>query len=264
MPLRAYLQAALYIALGLGGVALPGGLLLRAESTGGRALGAVLLGLCLGVTALLCWLFIPRLSAPYRGPTIPGRRRVAITFDDGPGGAYTAAILDTLRRHGARATFFCVGHRAAAQPALLRRMAAEGHSIGNHTQDHRKLTLLARAEIAQQIDGAQAAIAACGVPAPRYFRAPHGFQSPHLGALLRARGLRLVAWTRGVWDTDRPGAATIARRAAGSLRDGAILLLHDGGGDRAQTAAALEEILRCCRARGLEAVTLPELLESSA
>jgi peptidoglycan/xylan/chitin deacetylase (PgdA/CDA1 family) len=210
------------------------------------------------------WLYLPDVSrAPRRGRR--GRRRIALTFDDGPNGADTARVLDTLARHGARATFFCVGEAARRQPALVRRMVEEGHVVGNHTLEHRKLPWCSRAEVARQIDGAQAALIDAGAPPPTLFRAPHGFKSPHLPGALARQSLSLVAWTHGVWDTDRPGSAEIVRRSLGKLDDGVILLLHDGtlGADRSQTAEALDAILVECARRGLTPVTLPELLGSA-
>jgi peptidoglycan/xylan/chitin deacetylase (PgdA/CDA1 family) len=210
------------------------------------------------VALYFAWLYLPDVGrAPTRG--VRGRGCVALTFDDGPG-ADTARVLDVLMRHGARATFFCVGEAARARPDLVRRICAEGHVVGNHTLEHRALPWLRRREVVRQIVAAQAALVAAGAPPPTLFRAPHGWKSPLLaGALARSR-LQLVAWTRGVWDTARPGAATIARRSLRALDDGAILLLHDGGGDRAQTAEALDAILAECARRNLRAVTLPEIL----
>ncbi|MCS6912603.1 MAG: polysaccharide deacetylase family protein [Myxococcales bacterium] len=226
------------------------------------AVGAVVLVLVVAALTLLLWMYVPRLDWPghslWRGPR--GGGRIALTFDDGPNGEDTRAVLAVLSAHGARATFFCLGQAAAAQPELVRRIAAEGHLVANHGDSHRKLCWLRRAEVAAEIDRAQQRLLATGVPPPRWFRAPHGFKSPFLPGLLRARSLRLAAWTRGVWDSDRPGAAIIARRACRHLRDGAILLLHDGGGDRSQTAQALEEILAECARRGLRPVTLDELV----
>jgi peptidoglycan/xylan/chitin deacetylase (PgdA/CDA1 family) len=210
------------------------------------------------------WLYLPDVSlAPRRGRR--GRRRVALTFDDGPNGADTARVLDVLARHGARATFFCVGEAARRHPELVRRMVADGHVVGNHTLEHRKLPWCSPAEVARQIEGAQAAIIDAGAPPPTLFRAPHGFKSPFLGGVLARLSLRLVSWTHGVWDTDRPGAAEIVRRSVRRLDDGVILLLHDGtlGADRAQTAEALDAILIECARRGLRPVTLPELLETA-
>jgi peptidoglycan/xylan/chitin deacetylase (PgdA/CDA1 family) len=213
----------------------------------------------IGVALYLAWLYLPDVGrAPTRGRT--GGGRVALTFDDGPG-PDTERVLDTLARHGARATFFCVGEAARRRPDLVHRLVAAGHVVGNHTLEHKKLPWLSRAEVVRQIDAAQAALVAAGAPPPTLFRAPHGWKSPFLGRALAQRGLRLVAWTRGVWDTERPGAEVIACRSLRALRDGAILLFHDGGGDRAQTAEALDAILTACARRGLRPVTLPEILE---
>jgi peptidoglycan-N-acetylglucosamine deacetylase len=210
----------------------------------------------------LSWIFLPDFDRPSRRRGPRGRGCVALTFDDGPG-PDTARLLDLLERRGARATFFCVGRAAEAQPALIRRMAAAGHSIGNHTFDHARLPWRSPTEIVRQIARTQAVLMAAGAPRPRWFRAPHGWKSPFLSRALRRDKLQLVAWTHGVWDTAPPviakGAGEIARRVIARLDDGDIILLHDGDRDRAQTVLALDEILDACRARGLRPVTLEEL-----
>ncbi len=233
----------------------------------GAAAGALALLVASG--AYLAWVYLPDVDLPGRSPRrgVPstGAPRVALTFDDGPNGADTAAILDSLRTHGARATFFVVGEAVRRYPDLVRRMADEGHVVGSHTDGHRKLAWASPAEVARQLDGARAAIVAAGAPEPRWFRAPHGFKSPFLPSALARRALRLVAWSHGVWDTDRPGAEVIAARAIGCLSDGEILLLHDGtvGADRAQTAEALDRILTVARERGVSFVTVPEILDAA-
>ena len=222
------------------------------------ALSAVAIGL------LLAWMLLPDVDGP--GRTLRrgarGRGRIALTFDDGPNGVQTAAVLDVLARHRARATFFCVGEAALAHPELLRRMANEGHCIGNHTMTHALLPRLRRRQTVREVEAAQAAITAAGVAPPLLFRAPKGWKNPFLPGVLREQGLRLIGWTRGVWDTDRPGIDIILRRSRRALRDGAIVLLHDGlpGADRLQTVMALEGILRECHRRGLSPVTVPELM----
>ncbi len=220
-----------------------------------------LVSVLLLIAVYLAWIYLPDVDLPSRRRGIAGRGRVALTFDDGPNGADTARILDVLALHGARATFFCVGRAALAQPELVRRMTDEGHTVGNHTLEHRRLAWLSPSQVVRQIVAAQQAIVSAGAPTPIWFRAPHGFKSPFLSRALRRSGLRLVAWTHGVWDTARPGAAEIARRVIARLDDGDILLLHDGGGDRSQTADALDAILHACRARSLRPVTLTELYQ---
>jgi len=252
MPLHAYLQALLY----LGGYA---GLLWVGARVGGAA--GVAFVLALGLAA--AWMFLPGLGlAPWRGRRGRKGGRIALTFDDGPNPPHTEQVLEVLRRHGARATFFMVGQSAAAQPDLVRRVVAEGHEIGNHTMHHAILAWRSPAAVAREVGQAQAALQAAGAQ-PRWFRAPHGFKSPFLGPALRRHGLRLVAWTRGCWDTDRPGVEAIVSRTVPHLSDRQILLLHDGeaGCDRAQTAAALDAILVACRERELAPVTVSEILE---
>lgn len=219
----------------------------------------------LSITLYLQWVYLPQLDPSglsiFRAPS--GKGRIALTFDDGPNGKTTTDILDVLARHGARATFFCIGRRAAEQPEVLRRMVQEGHAVGNHSQDHRKLAWLSPDEIAHQIDAAQESIQRSGAPAPVLFRAPHGVKSPHLFRMLRERKLQLCAWSHDIKDFMRPGAEVLVDLARPGLRDGAIVLLHDGGGDRSQTVVALDGILQECRERGLTPVTVPELLGSA-
>jgi peptidoglycan-N-acetylglucosamine deacetylase len=195
---------------------------------------------------------------------LPDDEAVSITFDDGPNPRATPLILDVLRRERVRATFFVLGRHADLWPDLVRRMAAEGHQLGNHGYWHRKLHRrgpgYVRADLTR---GTESICAASGLTAVRHFRAPHGFRSPWVTPIARSLGQRTVGWSLGVWDSARPGAAEIVRRAADGLRGGSILLLHDGDGydaegDRLQTAEALPSIVENLRARGLRFATLPD------
>jgi len=251
----------------IGGCALVGALGWGAVGGAGltRVACTAALAFLLAVGAYLAWIYLPDVDLPGHSPRrglASNRTRVALTFDDGPNGADTAAVLDALARHHARATFFVVGEAARKHPELVRRMVDEGHVVGSHTDTHTKLAWLSRATIDRELADAEAAIVASGAPAPVWFRAPHGFKSPFLPGALARRGMRLVAWSHGVWDTDRPGADVIAERAIGCLRDGEILLLHDGtvGADRSQTATALDRILSAAAERGVQLVTIPEIL----
>jgi peptidoglycan/xylan/chitin deacetylase (PgdA/CDA1 family)/uncharacterized membrane protein YbhN (UPF0104 family) len=191
-------------------------------------------------------------------------RRAALTFDDGPSGD-TPAVLDALEGAGARATFFVLGEAAERRPELVRELARRGHEVALHGHSHRRLGLAGPRAVAREIDRGREAIRRAGVEPAPLFRAPHGWKGPFLGVALRRRGLRLVAWTRGAWDTERPGPAVIAERAARGARSGEIVLLHDGCGTpgidprRDQTAAAVPEIVRRLRGAGLELVTAGEL-----
>lgn len=198
-------------------------------------------------------------NSPVFGPVLarlPTREpRIALTFDDGPSPEATPRILDVLASHGAVATFFVLGRYAERYPALVRRLVDAGHAVGNHGYHHRKLHRCGPSYVERDlVMGARAIVDACG-QTPRFFRAPHGFRSPWVTPIARRLGQRTVGWTLGVWDSDRPGAAEIARRVIDGVQPGAIVLLHDGdaydpAGDRLQTAAALPRILGEMAARG--------------
>jgi peptidoglycan/xylan/chitin deacetylase (PgdA/CDA1 family) len=165
---------------------------------------------------------------------LPGRlaggKTCAITFDDGPSPA-TAQVLDVLAQHHVRATFFVLAANASRHPEVVRRLVGEGHTIAVHGNSHRKLHQASEAEIETEIRTAQATLQGLGIePAPIY-RSPHGLKNRRLFRVTRRLGLQLWAWSRGIWDTDRPPAETLVARATRFARDGMVLLLHDGRGD---------------------------------
>jgi len=187
---------------------------------------------------------------------------VSITFDDGPNPKATPRILDVLRSEQVRATFFVLGKHAERWPELVRRMASEGHQLGNHGYHHRKLHRRGPSYVRDDLTrGTEQIIHASGVR-PAHFRAPHGFRSPWVTPIAASLGQRTVGWSLGVWDSARPGADVIASRAIEGLNAGSILLLHDGdgydpAGDRMQTAEALPRIIDGLRRRGFRFSTLP-------
>jgi peptidoglycan/xylan/chitin deacetylase (PgdA/CDA1 family) len=208
--------------------------------------------------------FDPLGRVRWRLPAGRGRKRCAVTFDDGPSPA-TPTVLDILASEGVPATFFFVGGNAERYPDAVRRAAAEGHAIGLHGKDHRKLTGASAGEVDRQLDGVKAVLERIGVtPAPVY-RTPHGFKSRGVFDAARRRGLALWAWSRGVWDTDRPDPAILVRRATRVARDGMVLLLHDGHDDEADPdvrsmVGALPGILAELKRRGFEFVRLTDAL----
>lgn len=210
-------------------------------------------------------------GAFYRNSAVFGRAlgrlptqdaRLALTFDDGPNPVATPRILDTLRAERVPATFFFLGPHVERWPEIARRVADDGHAIGNHGYFHRRLHLKGPSYVRADLTlGTEAIVGATGLR-PGYFRAPHGFRSPWVTPIARELGQRTIGWTLGVWDSDKPGAGVIARRAVAATRPGTILLLHDGdgydpAGDRTQTAEALPVIIRELRHRGYEFVGLP-------
>lgn len=179
-------------------------------------------------------------------------RAVALTFDDGPDPRWTPQVLDLLRANHVHATFCVIGTKARAYPYLIRRIVAEGHTLCNHSWDHdERLPWASLAHVRDEMRLANQAIAAAsGGVRPTYFRAPGGNWSPAVLAEARAEGMRPLGWSVDPRDWARPGVPHILRTvlAAGS---GDIILLHDGGGTRAQTVAALAQALPLLRQRGL-------------
>jgi peptidoglycan/xylan/chitin deacetylase (PgdA/CDA1 family) len=191
-------------------------------------------------------------------------RTVALTFDDGPGPA-TPAVLDMLHRNGVRATFFVIGQRAAAEPEMLRRIAAEGHALGNHSWSHRIPSAKAgwkRSTLSTEIERANRAILAATGLKPCLFRPPGGIVKG-TGKATRAAGLSTILWSTDPRDwaasASTKSASVIRKRvAAGLTEEHPVILLHDGGGDRSATVAALQGIIDDYRAHGYQFVTLAE------
>jgi peptidoglycan/xylan/chitin deacetylase (PgdA/CDA1 family) len=204
------------------------------------------------------WIFGPTLTH------LPGSGDVvSITFDDGPNPVATPRILDVLASEGVPATFFVLGRHADRWPEVVQRMADEGHQLGNHGYWHRKLHRRGPAYVRDDLRrGTESICRASGLTSLRHFRAPHGFRNPWVTPIAASLGQRTVGWSLGVWDSARPGADEIARRAIRGMRARSILLLHDGDGydadgDRMQTAEALPAIIDGLRARGFQFATLP-------
>ena len=187
---------------------------------------------------------------------------VALTFDDGPDRDVTPAVLDLLAASGARASFFCIGRRAARHPALVRRILAEGHAVENHSHTHpNHFACLAGRALRDQIVSAQSAIADAGGAAPTWFRAPMGIRNPLLDPALAGAGLRLASWTRRGYDTRCADAVLVCARLHRGLARGDVLLMHDGNSardksGRAVVLDALPRLLEALKAAGLRAVPL--------
>ena len=158
---------------------------------------------------------------------------VGLTFDDGPDPAVTPAVLELLDAARAKATFFCIGQRAATYPDLVAAIRARGHGVENHSYSHPNgFALRASRGLKREILGAQQAIEHAGGGQPRFFRAPAGIQNPWLAGVLAAAGLSLVSWTRRGFDTVSRDGGRVASRLVRGMRPGDILLLHDGSSAR--------------------------------
>ncbi|MEA2155372.1 MAG: peptidoglycan-N-acetylglucosamine deacetylase [Solirubrobacteraceae bacterium] len=198
-----------------------------------------------------------------RGPEqrtsgFPGRREVALTFDDGPS-AYTPAILTLLEREHVPGTFFMVGKEVPGHAALLHRMLRDGFMIGNHTFTHANVSG-GGGLAAQQIAATQAVIRRASGFTPCLFRPPGGATSGALQATAASLGLLTIIWNVDPRDWSTPGTGSIVSTVLAQTRPGSIILLHDGGGARSETVAAVPQIVRTLTARGYHFVTVAQLL----
>jgi peptidoglycan/xylan/chitin deacetylase (PgdA/CDA1 family) len=186
-------------------------------------------------------------------------REIALTFDDGPG-PYTPQILSILKRRDVPATFFEVGVLERYFYASTAAIVAAGDVIGDHTEVHAAMSRLSPpAQRAQLLEEA-GAIGRHGARFPRLFRPPYGMWNAATLALLHRYRMLMVLWTVDTNDYRRPGARAIVSSALAGARPGAIILLHDAGGNRSETVAALPHIIAGLRRRHYRLVTVPRLL----
>ena len=196
---------------------------------------------------------------PFVSRGSPRKREIALTIDDGPG-PLTPQFVRTLQRLHVPATFFVVGQQLNSFDRGLRDAVRAGFAIGDHTERHQNLPSLPSRLQAKAVQDAALRIRSFGLPYPRLFRPPAGaFDAATLQVLRRHRMLA-VLWTVDTEDFTRPGTRAIVQRAVDGARNGAIILMHDGGGDRSQTLAALPPIVHRLRARGYRLVTVPQML----
>lgn len=190
---------------------------------------------------------------------------VALTFDDGPYPPYTGEILDVLKENHILATFFVIGRNVEKHPELVQRIVDEGHQVGNHTYDHVDLLKANRKTVEDEIDKTSNAVAAITGQAPRIVRPPHGFRDPVVMEVMAARGLKVVEWSVMSRDWVNPGVEAIVDRTVSKVKNGSVILLHDGDGvaqaaSRAQTVEATRRIIRELTAQGYKFVTVDEIL----
>lgn len=194
------------------------------------------------------------------------RSEFALTIDDGPDPQVTPQVLDLLDRYGARATFFCIGDKAARYPELCREIVRRGHAVENHSQHHRHhFSVMGPRGMTREIQAAQDTLTAITGQRPLFFRAPAGLRNPFLDPLLTRMDLRLASWSVRGFDTRVGDAQQVTHKLLNGLKAGAIVLLHDGNAARTPGGIpvileVLPAVLACAAAARLKPVTLPEAL----
>jgi len=181
------------------------------------------------------------------------RKRITIGFDDGPSD-FTLKVLRVLRQYGAHATFFEIGQEAAGRTRIMRKVLAQGDEIGNHSLHHETLPSSESLHETNHLIHAATGFRPCD------FRPPDGHVDSALIARAHAEHLVTVNWDVDPRDWANPGVGSIASNVIRHARNGSIVVMHDGGGDRSQTVAALPSILAHFEARGYEFVPVAELL----
>lgn len=189
-------------------------------------------------------------------PGLKVRPAVALTFDDGPDPRWTPRVLSVLAKYRIHATFFVTGVNVARYPSLVRAIRAGGHAIQNHTLNHENLGRLPFERQKASILAAVREMRRLNLPSPTWFRPPYGSYTVHTIRIARALGMRTAMWSVDPADYARPSAPVIARRVLGQTRPGGVILLHDAGGPRGNTVAALPLIIRPLLKRGYRFVAL--------
>ncbi len=189
---------------------------------------------------------------------LSGQPVVAITIDDGPHPLTTPLILATLKRMNVKATFFVVGKMMRRYPELARRLVEDGHALGNHTENHLRLTELTPAQVVREIERGFEAIDAVQKQSIRLFRPPGGGLNNTVLNYLREHHIVLALWSHNPGDWSLLEAQQITDYVDKHLQAGDIILLHDEG---VGTCQALPHIIRAIRKRGFRTVTVPEMME---
>lgn len=183
----------------------------------------------------------------------PREAVAALSFDDAPHPLYEPLLLDTLRRAGVKATFFCIGRNAKAYPYFVRDMIEQGHEVGNHTFHHVRLLGLPADAVREELESANTVLSGITGKPVRYFRPPGGEYSPLTLRIASSLGLTTAFWTDDPGDFDNLGDVVLRSRLMRKLRYGGIVLLHD---NVLETIEVLSPFLRTAHSRGIKLVTV--------
>lgn len=189
------------------------------------------------------------ITPPAAAHAVTGRV-VTLTFDDGPHAEWTPQVLDILRRRHVRAVFCVVGDMVDVHPDLVARIAAEGHRLCDHSVSHADLEGASAEQLAAEIGPTADRVAAITGRRPEFFRAPYGAFSDAVVAAAHAQGMRALGWAVDTEDFAQPAPTTLVPALLDAVGPGAVILFHDGGGDRRSTVDALPYVITALRRQG--------------
>ena len=207
---------------------------------------------------------LPASNVPLQIPFAHGRQdfpEVALTFDDGPNPTYTSQILAILQNYHVHATFFTVGWQIKAYPTLEQQEADQGNLVENHSWSHANFNTLTAESMNWQLTTTNDAVHKTTHIWPTLFRPPYGAYNSTLLNIATSLNLTTVTWNVDPRDWALPGTDAIISRVLSQTQNGSIILMHDGGGNRSQTVAALPTIIEQLQQRGFCLVTVQQLLD---
>ncbi|PSR32935.1 MAG: polysaccharide deacetylase family protein [Sulfobacillus benefaciens] len=213
---------------------------------------------------LSLWLVLAAPPVPALSRVNTQQRIVALTFDDGPSPQFTPKILSLLTQYHAKGTFFVLGSEAEKYPNLVKAIYQQGSLVANHGWGHLNLRRVGAARMWQDADKTGQLLRSLGISPAPYYRPPYGMTSQALLQLFEGHGYEVVLWSVDTRDWATPGVGSITEKIQRLIQPGAIILMHDGGGNRSQTVAALKWLLTKYTALGWHFVTLAQLTHPDA
>ncbi|MBE6554746.1 MAG: polysaccharide deacetylase family protein [Ruminococcaceae bacterium] len=222
------------------------------------------IALCLTVVLLFSFCCMDAFGEPnivYRYVGKTDKKRIALTFDDGPHPRYTPQILDILNEFGVEATFFVVGTNAETYPELIEREQREGHEIGNHTYNHYHTAKMSAATLIEDILACSNTLERITGSRVKLFRPPEGVCTPDIKTHCEENDFTIVMWSVDTRDWAHPSVTEICRNVKEHVKNGSIILMHDFIGKNSPTPEALRRIIPMLQESGYEFVTVSRLLQ---
>ncbi|SEL03184.1 polysaccharide deacetylase family protein [Nonomuraea pusilla] len=182
---------------------------------------------------------------------------IALTFDDGPG-QYAGTLLDTLKKYDAKATFFLEGQYVKSRPAFVKRMAAEGHELGNHSYSHPDFTKSEAGKIRSEIQKTQDAVKQAAGVEPKLLRPPYGLADLQVSDIATEFGMPMILWTGGSHDWDTKNVEAIKKKTLEVAQRDGIILMHDWV---KQTVDAMPSIVKTLQSKGYTLVTVSDIVK---